>query len=284
MKLPPLNIHALLNEFDMKADKSLGQNFLHDSSALQQIIDAAEIQKSDIVLEIGPGFGSLTRYLALLAGKVICVELDHDFIPILGRVLTPYSNIEIIEGDILKIRISNLVHDENYLVVANVPYNITSAIFRHLLDNFPRPKRLVLTIQKEVAQRICAEPGNMSLLALSVQIYGKPRIANIISAECFYPVPKVESAIIRVDMNPEPLISQELLEPFFLLAKAGFSQKRKTLRNSISAGLRITKEDAAFLLENSGIDPMRRAETLSIPEWSVLTKQFKKDKKQLFEV
>jgi len=274
MNLPPLNIRALLNGSGMKADKSLGQNFLNDSSALQQIIDAAEIQKNDIVLEIGPGLGSLTRYLALTAGKVICIELDPDLIPILDKVLNPYSNIEIIEGDILKIRISSLVHDENYLVVANVPYNITSAIFRHLLDNFPRPKRLVLTIQKEVAQRICAEPGNMSLLALSVQIYGKPRIAKIISADSFYPVPKVESAIIRVDMNPEPLIPQGLLEPFFLLAKAGFSQKRKTLRNSISAGLRITKEDASCMLENSGIDPTRRAETLSIQEWSVLTKQF----------
>jgi 16S rRNA (adenine1518-N6/adenine1519-N6)-dimethyltransferase len=163
---------------------------------------------------------------------------------------------------------------QDYLVVANVPYYITSSIFRHLLGAKPRPRRMVLTVQKEVAERICAKPGDMSLLALSIQVYGQPRIMNIIPAQAFFPAPKVDSAVIRVDMNPEPLIPAPILDNFFRIAKAGFSQKRKTLRNSLSAGLRMSPVEAGKLLEKSGIDPIRRAETLSISEWSILTSQY----------
>jgi 16S rRNA (adenine1518-N6/adenine1519-N6)-dimethyltransferase len=271
--LPTLNTSALLREHGLRADKGLGQNFLDDPQALKSIIQTADIQPDDVVLEIGPGLGSLTRYLALSAKTVIGVELDHALIPVLTSVLASYGNIHIVEADILQISPSSLLDTEDYLVVANVPYYITSAIFRHLLETSPRPRRMVLTIQKEVAQRICAQPGDMSLLALSVQIYGQPKITKIIPASAFYPPPKVDSAVIRVDINPEPLLPAQLLDTFFLLAKAGFSQKRKTLRNSLSAGLRMTTNAAGLLLEKSGIDPMRRAETLSIDEWSVLTRQ-----------
>jgi len=275
MSLPPLNTATLLREHGLHASKGLGQNFLQDETALEKIVQVAEIQPDDVVLEIGPGLGSLTRYLALSAKSVIAVELDREVIPVLQTVLAPYPNTRIIEGDILQVSPAALVNTNDYLVVANVPYYITSAIFRHLLETSPRPRRIVLTIQKEVAERICAKPGDMSLLTLSVQVYGQPTIAAIIPAEAFFPVPKVDSAIIRVDMHPEPRIPTALLNIFFQLAKAGFSQKRKTLRNSLSAGLRLSTSEAAQLLEKSGIDPMRRAETLSLNEWGRLSLQYK---------
>ena len=274
MKLPVLNAPALLREHGLRADKSLGQNFLHDPAALELIVQAAEIQAKDLVLEIGPGLGSLTRYLALAARAVVSVELDHDLIPVLATVLALYANVRVVEGDILQVSIPSLLDTDDYMVVANVPYYITSAIFRLFLAASPRPRRMVLTVQKEVAERICAKPGDMSLLALSVQVYGQPRITNIISSEAFYPTPKVDSAIIRVDMDPEPQIPTQSLDTFFHLAKAGFSQKRKTLRNSISAGLRLEPLEASQLLEKSGIDPMRRAETLSMEEWATFTRQY----------
>src|SRR5512133_3581324 len=254
MSLPPLNTATLLREHGLHASKGLGQNFLQDQTALEKIVQAAEIQPDDVVLEIGPGLGSLTRYLAVSAKSVIAVELDREIIPVLQTVLAPYPNTRIVEGDILQGSPASLVNTDDYLVVANVPYYITPAIFRHLLETSPRPRRIVLTIQKEVAERICAKPGDMSLLALSVQVYGQPKIAAIIPAEAFFPVPKVDSAIIRVDMLPEPRIPAPLLDIFFHMAKAGFSQKRKTLRNSLSAGLRLSTSETAQLLEQSGID------------------------------
>ncbi len=268
--LPPLNAAALLREHGLRADKALGQNFLQDATALEKIVQAAEISLEDTVLEIGPGLGSLTRYLAASAKTVTAVELDTSLIPVLRSVLTPYQNTRLIQGDILHFSPASLSLPENYLVVANVPYYITSAIFRHLLEAQPRPRRIVLTIQKEVAQRICATAGDMSLLALSVQVYGQPRIAASLPAGAFYPAPKVDSAVIRVDLYPEPRIPLTRLERFFQLARAGFSQKRKTLRNSLSAGLRISTGEAFQLLEKAGLDPMRRAETLSLDEWGRL--------------
>lgn len=268
--LPPLNIPALLRAHGLHASKGLGQNFLQDDEVLAKIVNAAGVTADDDVLEIGPGLGSLTRHLALSARSVTAVELDASLIPVLGEVLRPFGNVRIIHGDILNFAPAELMPGDDYLVAANIPYYITSAVFRHLLDKPPRPRRIALTIQKEVAERICAAPGEMSLLALSVQVYGKPSIAAKIPAGAFYPAPKVDSAVIRVDLYPEPLIPAGRLEAFFRLAKAGFSQKRKTLRNSLSAGLAIPAPEAANLLSAAGIDPMRRAETLSIEEWSRL--------------
>lgn len=268
--VPPLDAHAVLKRFGLRADKSLGQNFLQDSSALERIARAAEIQSEDSVLEIGPGLGSLTRYLALAAKEVVALELDPDLIPPLRAVLTPYPNVRVAQGDILKTDVSELIHKKDYLVAANIPYYITSAIMRHLLESEPKPRRIVLTIQKEVAERVCAAPGDLSLLALSVQVYGKPSIASVIPASAFHPTPKVDSAILRVDIYPEPLVPRETLPTFFKLTKAGFSQKRKTLRNSLSSGLHISTKESESMLTAAGIDFMRRAETLSIEEWKGL--------------
>lgn len=268
--IPPLNAAAVLKRYGLRADKSLGQNFLQDHFALEKIAHAAEIQADDCVLEIGPGLGSLTRYLAVSARVVTAVELDADLLPPLKAVLTPYANVRIVQGDILELQVSDLVDQSGYIVAANIPYNITSAIIRHLLESMPKPRRIVLTIQKEVAERICATPGDLSLLALSVQVYGKPRIEARIAAGAFHPVPNVDSAVLRIDIYDEPLIAKEMLPLFFKLIKAGFSQKRKTLRNSLSAGLQMKPTEAEALLTQAGIDPMRRAETLSIDEWKGL--------------
>ena len=274
-EIPPINISYLLKKYGLRPHKGLGQNFLQDPIALEKIVSAAEIQPSDTVLEIGPGLGSLTRYLAATAKEVVAVELDQHLLPPLKAILASNSNVRLIHGDILELSPAELVKAQDYIVVANIPYYITSAVIRHLLESSIKPRRIVLTIQKEVAQRICEKPGDMSLLALSVQVYGKPRIAAYIPGGAFVPSPNVDSAVLAIDIYPMPLIPLELLEPFFKLIKAGFGQKRKTLRNSLSSGLSISAESATQFLNRAGIDPMRRAETLSIEEWQRLSEIMK---------
>ncbi len=275
MTLTPLDIPSLLRQFGLRPDKRLGQNFLTDPAALNRVVENAGIEPSDEVLEIGPGLGSLTRLVAEKARRVVAVELDSDLLPPLRSVLSDFSNVEIVAGDILDLDPSRLMSGTGYLVVANIPYYITSALIRHLLEaRFP-PRRLVLTVQKEVARRICARPGDLSLLALSVQVYGDPQIVASIPAGAFYPSPKVDSAVVRVDLYPEPVIPRDRLSAFFRLAKAGFSQKRKMLRNALSAGLAWPTSKPEQLLLSAGIDPKRRAETLSLPEWRALAENYR---------
>lgn len=271
MNIPPLNVHALLRAHQLHPKKGLGQNFLVDSTALERIVEAAEIPPGSTVLEVGPGLGSLTRYLAQFAERVVAVELDTALIGVLEEVLRDMPNVEVIHGDILDLDPTRLIGQDRYWVVANIPYYITSNLIRHLLEAPLKPQRIVLTVQREVAERITAGPGEMSLLALSVQVYGKPRVVTRIPAGAFYPPPNVESAVVRVDLYPEPIIRTEHLDTFFRLAKAGFGQKRKTLRNSLSSGLERSTEQIVRLLQAVAIDPMRRAETLSMHEWKALT-------------
>lgn len=271
LNLPPLNVAAILRAHGLSPKKGLGQNFLADPSALDRIVQAAEITPGDSVLEVGPGLGSLTRYLAAVARRVVAVELDGSLLAPLEQVLAGAPNVEIIRGDILDLDPAELIDEPGFLVVANIPYYITSNLIRHLLEARLKPRRLVLTVQREVAGRITAGPGDMSLLALSVQVYGKPAVAARIPAGAFYPAPKVDSSVVRVDLYPEPLIPAGALDAFFRLAKAGFGQKRKTLRNALAAGLSWPGQRAADLLQAAGIDPMRRAETLDLGEWGRLT-------------
>jgi len=269
-----LEIRNLLARHGLRPRKSLGQNFLVDQIALRKVAEAAELDEGLAVLEVGPGLGSLTRLLAERAGRVVCVELDETLIPALRETLHGYANVEIVAGDILRLDPSKLMsagrEPRPYIVVANIPYYITSALMRHLLESRIPPERLVLTVQREVAERICADPGEMSLLALSVQVYGFPQIVGRIPAGAFYPAPKVDSAVIRVMLLPEPFIPPPQLSLFFRLAKAGFSQKRKTLRNALSGGMRWSPGEAENRLKAVGIDPMRRAESLSLAEWKLL--------------
>lgn len=271
--IPPLNIAPLLKKYGLRPHKGLGQNFLQDPIVLEKIAAAAEIRPTDVVLEIGPGLGSLTRHLAAAAREVVAVELDQHLLPPLKAVLAPYPNVRLVHGDILELSPDELIQEQDYVVAANIPYYITSAVIRHLLESRHKPRRVVLTIQKEVAQRICETPGDMSLMALSVQVYGKPRVAAQVPARAFHPAPSVDSAILVIDIYPAPLVPNEYLEAFFKLIRAGFSQKRKTLRNSLSSGLSISPAAAAELLNSAGIDPQRRAETLSIQEWQQLAEK-----------
>ena len=276
-KIPPLDAAALLKRHGLRADKRLGQNFLQDPLALEKIATISEIKSTDNVLEIGAGVGSLTRYLSASAREVVAVELDDKLVPVLRGVIKPYANVRLIHGDILKLQPSELGLPASYIVAANIPYNITSAIIRHLLEAESKPRRIVLTVQKEVAERICSNPPDMSLLALSVQVYGKPNIEARIPAGAFFPAPKVDSAVVKIEIYSEPLIPYSLLPQFFKLIKAGFSQKRKTLRNALSSGLKISTNEAETLLSNAGIDSKRRAETLSIEEWKILAAQNSKN-------
>jgi 16S rRNA (adenine1518-N6/adenine1519-N6)-dimethyltransferase len=284
VSLPPLDVPGLLRRYGLRPDKSLGQNFLIDPQALDRVVEAGEPQKEDIVLEIGPGLGSLTRLLAQRAGRVLAVELDASLLPLLNEVIHIYDNVQVVHADILELDLAALLapgaqlrepprpSQLDYLVIANIPYYLTSALIRRLLESDLPPRRLVLTIQREVAERVCALSGKMSLLALSVQVYGRPTLAAHIPAGAFYPPPQVDSAVLRVDRYPQPRLPAHLLPVFFRLAKAGFSQKRKTLRNALAAGMHWSPPQAEALLKAAGVAPNRRAETLSLEEWDVLVR------------
>jgi 16S rRNA (adenine1518-N6/adenine1519-N6)-dimethyltransferase len=268
------SIPRLLKRYGLKPSKGLGQNFLADPAALRRVMEAAQVSDGDTVLEVGPGLGSLTRLLASQAARVVAVELDAGMLQALEDLLQPFENVELVHADILEVNLDSLFPQGDYLVVANIPYYITSALLRHLLEAPNPPNRLVLTVQKEVAERICADAGNLSLLALSVQVYGEPSIAARIPAGAFFPRPKVDSAVVRIDLHPQPLIPAERLDEFFQLIKAGFSQKRKTLRNALSAGMGWDKADTEAVLVRAGIDAQRRAQTLSMAEWGRLVGEY----------
>jgi 16S rRNA (adenine1518-N6/adenine1519-N6)-dimethyltransferase len=252
----------ILEKFNAKPSKRLGQNFLTDKNILQKIIASADIKKDDIILEVGPGTGILTAELAQKAKKVIAVEKDKKMVEVLTETLKDFKNVEVINQDILKFDIN-----KKYKVIANIPYYLTSAMIRKFLEADNKPTEMILMIQKEVAQRICETPPNMSLLSASVQFYAEPKILFYVSKNSFWPVPKVDSAVIKITPHDQ---DKGLSIPFFKIVKAGFSAPRKQLAGNLSKGLKIKKEAAEkFLLENN-INPKQRAETLSVEDWRKL--------------
>ena len=267
MTLQPLHVPDLLRQYGIRPRKSLGQNFLADHNALLKIVRDAEIGSEDEVLEIGAGLGSLTRLLAVNARSVTAIEIDRELFPVLEAVTKPFENVRLLEGDVLKIPMDTLFSMDGYKVVANIPYYITSAVIRHLLEAPVRPERVVLTMQREVAERILSSDEKMSLLSLSVQIYGQARIASQIPAACFIPEPKVDSSVLIVDIYPEPKLSGEGVDLLFRLAHAAFNQKRKMLRNSLQAVLGGDSEVFSAKLLEVEIDPQRRPENLALDEW-----------------
>jgi len=269
MSLEPLHIPELLRRYQLRPRKSLGQNFLADHNALLKIVRDAGVGPGDRVLEIGAGLGSLTRVLAAQAGRVVAIEIDRNLFPVLEAVTAEFSNVELVQGDILEIPPETLFTEDGYLVVANIPYYITSAVIRHLLEAEVRPARVVLTIQREVAERILNLDGKMSLLSLSVQVYGKAELGSQIPAGCFYPVPGVDSSVLIIDVDEKPKLSAEDLESMFRLAHAAFHQKRKMLRNSLQSLLGDERVSQVFA--DADLDPRSRPETLSLEEWIRLT-------------
>ena len=271
------SVPALLRAYGLRPQKRLGQNFLMDPSALGRIIAAADLSPEDTVVEVGAGLGTLTRLLVRHAGRVVAVELDARLVKVLTDRLADLRHLQIIQGDILSLSDLGVVH-LGYKVVGNLPYYITSAILRHFLENEPRPRLLAVTVQREVAERIIARPPHMSLLAVGVQFYGRPRIVARIPAGAFYPPPKVDSAVVRIDVSEQPTIPLDQgldSTDFFRVLRAGFGQKRKTLRNSLSAGLGIPPAQVEKALGLAGIDPRRRAETVDLAEWAKLARCLK---------
>lgn len=271
----------LLNRLDLKARKSLGQHFLVDRDVLANVVEAAELAHEDVVIEVGPGLGVLTEELAAKANRIITVELDDKLADILRQRLAPAGNVTVVNGDILKLEPSALIGNKSidYKVVANLPYYITSAVIRHFLEASQKPSLMVFMVQKEVAEAIVAEPGRMSLLSVSVQFYGKPQIAGYAPAACFYPPPEVDSAILRIDLYPQPAVAVDDVDGFFRLVKAGFTASRKQLPNSLALGLGLPKAEVIPLLDEAGIISQRRAETLSLEEWHRLWQVLKERQK-----
>jgi 16S rRNA (adenine1518-N6/adenine1519-N6)-dimethyltransferase len=260
-------LRNLLAAHRMRPLKSFGQNFLVDRSVLQNIVEAAAIEPDDELLEVGSGTGVLTRELAKQARRVVAVELERDMLSLLKDTTAAYPNVELVARNLLFLDPVEIFAQAPYKLVANLPYYITAPTFRHFLESANPPRLIVVMVQAEVAQRIIAEPGSLSVLALSVQFYGQPRIIARVPARAFYPAPKVDSAILRVDVNPQaPLLPAER-EKFFRLVHAGFSEKRKQLHNSLTHGLHVKNEIVRSWLATAAIDVSRRAETLSIEEW-----------------
>ena len=266
------DLRALLAAHGLRPSKGLGQHFLSDPNVLARIADAADLSPADRVIEIGPGPGTLTRLLAQRAGRVIAIELDARIIEALREAVAGFDNVALIQGDVLQIDIGELGRGEQsgYKVVGNLPYYITSAVLRHVLEAQPKPSRVVVTVQREVAERMTAKPGAMSLLSVSVQLFGLPQIVARIAPGSFFPPPRVESAIVRIDVYDQPRVKVEPVEEFFAVVRAGFSQKRKQLHNSLAHGLGLSAEAVVAALEAAGIDPKRRAETLAVEEWAEL--------------
>ena len=275
---------GLLRQFDLRARKGLGQHFLINMEVLRLITSTAELTPTDTVMEIGPGLGVLTKELAKQAGWVLAIELDSKLAAILKKTLDSFNNVTIINEDILKIEPAALLQEQkpplpvdrplSYKVVANLPYYITSPVLRHFLEASAKPQIMVVMVQREVAEAIVAKPGQRSMLSISVQFYGEPKIISYVPAKSFYPVPEVDSAILRIDLYPKPAVAVTDERSFFEVVRAGFTATRKQIGNSLAQGLGVSKTEVLSLLEEVNIAPQRRAETLTLEEWAQLCQVF----------
>jgi len=266
--ISPKNIKELLTQYDSTPSKGLGQNFLIDGHALEKIIAAADLNSEDVIVEVGPGIGVLTQELAKRTKKVIAIEKDQHMVNILQKTLKAYDNVEIICADALQ----HNLDVKKYKVIANIPYYITSPLIRKFLESTYKPTEIILMMQKEVAQRICAKVPDMNLLAVSVQFYASPKIVSYVSKSSFWPAPKIDSAIIKI--TPKETTKNIDANAFFSIVKAGFSQPRKQLGNNFSKALKKDREIISAWLSQNNINPMQRAETLSIADWERLTTNF----------
>ena len=268
---PIVEAKSQLHRLGAKAKKGLGQHFLVDRSVLEKIISAAELEPTDIVIEVGPGLGILTEELVKKAARVIAIEVDSKLASSLQNRLSKFAILTVINADILQLDPEDLIDKQkNYKVVANLPYYVAAPIMRHFLEASLKPSLMVVMVQKEVGQSIVATPGNMSILGISVQLYGKPTIVDYVPAQSFYPEPKVDSAIVRIEVYPRPAVGVADIAGFFEIVKTGFSAPRKQIRNSLALGLQLPLAEIVALLEQAGIAPQRRPETLSLEEWGSL--------------
>ena len=272
----------LLRKYDIRTKKRLGQHFLVDDAVLEKILDAAALTSDDTVIEVGPGLGLMTAELAKRAGWVIAIELDNRLAEILRETLQT-ENVVVLNEDVLGTDPAKLLKGgaphfppqlHAYKVVANLPYYITSPVLRHFLEASVKPKVMVVMVQKEVAEVITAEAGQRSLLSIAVQFYGRPSIVTKVPAASFFPPPEVDSAVVKIDVYKKPPVAVADVDGFFKLVRAGFSAARKQIINSLTRGLGLPKEEIQVLLQKTGIDPRRRAETFSLEEWAALFKEY----------
>jgi len=268
-------LRNLLYAHGMRTNKSFGQNFLIDRSILERMVEAAEIELNDQVLELGAGTGVLTRELARRARRVVAVELERDMLTLLAQTTGALPNVERLARNLLYLDPQEVFALEPYKLVANLPYYITAPTFRHFLESANKPRLLVVMVQYEVAQRLVAGPGDMSLLGVSVQFYGQPSIVARVPARSFYPAPKVDSAILRVDVHNHVPLSPTERDGFFHIVQAGFAERRKQLHNSLTHHLHRKNEEVRAFLAAANIDPSRRAETLTIDDWLALWDKMK---------
>ena len=283
MKLySPATINELKKKYGFRLSKSLGQNFITDKNIIDKIIEKSMIGKEDLVIEIGPGIGVLTAAAAEAAGKVIAVEIDRNLIPILKETLSEYDNIEIINSDVLKTDFREILEQNREIdgqkiggikILGNLPYYITTPIIMKILEDRVPADSITIMLQKEVADRIKAGPGTKAYGALSVAVQYYCTVAHVVNApkEIFVPQPKVDSTVIRLDIRKEKAVRLNDEAVFFAVVKAGFGQRRKTLLNSLTGVLGLSKEEIASILEAASIDPVRRAETLSLDEFAALS-------------
>lgn len=266
----------LLKDEGLKAKKSLGQHFLVDGRALGKIVTAGCISGDDTIIEVGPGLGVLTKEIARTAKQVICIEIDAGLSNSLESRLSELVNVKIVNRDILDVQPGEVLPpgETRYKVIANLPYYITSAVLRHFLESEIPPHLMVVMVQKEVAKQIAAGPGKMSLLSVGVQLYGRAEIVAAVPARSFHPVPKVDSAIVRVTGHGQAFIPVKDRDSFFRIVRAGFGSPRKQLINTLSHGLGAEKETIRTTMLEAGIEPTRRAESLSIEDWCRLWQVF----------
>ena len=275
----PQNTIAVLQKYNFSFQKKFGQNFLIDTHVLDKIIASAEITKDDMVLEIGPGIGTMTQYLACAAGKVVAVEIDKTLIPILEDTLSEYDNVQIINQDVLKVNLAKLAEEENggkpIKVVANLPYYITTPIIMGLFENHVPLKSITVMVQKEVADRMQVGPGtkDYGALSLAVQYYAKPYIVANVPPNCFMPRPKVGSAVIRLERYEEPPVQVADEKLIFRIIRASFNQRRKTLVNGLknSPEIQFTKEEIEAAIETLGKGASVRGEALTLEEFARLS-------------
>ena len=260
-----------------RAKKSLGQHFLVDRRVVGRILSAAEVSFEDHIVEIGPGRGILTRALAASAGRVVALEMDDVLAARLALEFDGTDSVEVLTGDARNIELDSLAPGGTpYKLVANLPYYAALPIVRRFLEASHKPRIMVFMVQREVARNMAAAPGDMSLLSVAIQVYGRPRIVSYVQPRAFRPTPKVTSAIVRIDVLEKPAVKVESESGFFRLVRAGFSAPRKQLRNSLGNGLSISSEKADTWLGEAAIYPRRRAETLSVDEWLGLYEVYRK--------
>lgn len=267
----PSEVKKICEENNIRLSKKWGQNFLIDRNILNKIINAADLKRPDIVLEAGPGMGTLTLELVKKAEKVIAVEIDKKLASILNNHLKDFKNVEVVVGDIIKLDTRHLIPG-SYKIVANLPYQITSKFIRKFLEAENKPGEMTLMVQKEVAERILAKDKKESLLSISVKYYSKPKILFNVSANCFFPKPRVDSAVIKIANIREN--KHIKADKFFTFVKAGFLHKRRQLAVNLSKELKIDKQKIINILEKIGIDSRIRAEDLSLENWILLVRNF----------